>query len=64
VPTRYIEAARKKMETAKRALEECQENEPLNIHKARMLFKELTAATNEYVAAVDAFIARSKIKPS
>jgi ribosome recycling factor len=48
------------MVVAKQALEECQRDEPLNLEKSRRLFKELSKATDEYVAAVDAYIERSK----
>jgi hypothetical protein len=60
MPTRFIEAAYKKMAAAKLAVEDCQRNEPTNFEKATLLFRELSRATDEYVHAVDKYIAKTK----
>ena len=61
MPTRFIDAAHKKMISAKLALEECQRNYPDNLEKVRALFKELSTATEEYVKAVDDYLAAIEI---
>jgi hypothetical protein len=60
MPTRFIDAAHKKMISAKLVLEACQRDYPDNIEKVRALFKELSTATDQYVKAVDDYLAKSK----
>lgn len=50
MPTRHIEAAPTKWKRPS----------VCNTNSVKALFKELSAATNEYVAAVDAFLARKR----
>jgi hypothetical protein len=57
MPTRHIDAAFVKMVAAKKALAECQGKESVDMVEERRLFRELTNATDEYVAAVDRYIA-------
>lgn len=56
-------AAHKRMVEARKALQDCQDNEPLNVDKSRVLFKTLTVATDEYVAAVGDYIAARSPSP-
>lgn len=55
-----MRAAFEKMTAAKKLLHDQQRDEPLNLEKSKQLFRELSVATDEYVVAVDAYIARSK----
>jgi hypothetical protein len=48
------------MTAAKKVLEDCQRDEPLNLERSRLLFKELSKATDEYVRVVDEYIARGR----
>jgi hypothetical protein len=60
MPTRYIEAAHAKMSAAKKALEACPAVQPIDMTEQRRLLRELSTATDEYVAAVDAYLAKTK----
>jgi hypothetical protein len=50
------------MTAAKKALQQCEETEAHNMEKRRMLFKKLSTATDEYVAAVDAYLVKTKYR--
>ena len=62
MPTRYIEAARKRLEAARMELEEAQRTSPHDLSKLREVFKNFNTTTDEYVKAVDDYLAQRSVQ--